>query len=204
MKGSGAAEGYLGEVWDRGCAEELVWGKRGGDGEDGHAGGAGGGDTGRGVFDDEAVCGCEAEEASAEEEAFRVGFAVGNVLRANEDVGEWESGEAEAGFGEVMGRRSDDGPLVGLEGLDELERAGDGGDAVAAGGGFGVHGEGLGERIEVGRELLDGFAGGPAVGDGEDVAEGDSVAVAPRLPHGLDAGGGVDEGSVHVEEDCLG
>lgn len=65
---------------------EFCSGVGGGDGEDGDAGAVGGFDANEGVFDDEAICGRNAEALGGEEKNGGIGFSIFNLLAGDNDT----------------------------------------------------------------------------------------------------------------------
>ena len=191
------------KVADQRGVVELLCGAGGEEGDDLHAGAEAGIDAGPGVFKDDAVFWFYAELSGGEEEAFGVGLATLNFIDGNDDGGQRQACGEDAGLGEFAPCRGDECPgvILRLHDVEDFRCAGNCEDAAC----LGLFE--LSEFFEIGRvvvagaELLEGGDGGTAVGEGEDVGQGEIVACCPISPCAFDDGSGVDEGSVHVEED---
>ena len=87
----------------------------GGEGDDGGSGGLGGADAGRGVLEDQAGAGIEAEGGGSGEIRLGIGLAAGDVAGRDHGGRDGESDSVEAGGGEAASAGSDDGVAVGRE-----------------------------------------------------------------------------------------
>src|SRR5271163_2450899 len=62
---------------------------------------------------------------------------------------------------------------------------------------------GLSRNIKVGSDLVERVAGSSSVGMLQDKVQIDSMLFSPAPPDCFHAAGGIDEGAIHVEEDCV-
>jgi hypothetical protein len=180
----------------------------------GHARGAGGGQSGVGIFDDNALLGADAEALGGKEEALGVGFAAGDVGAVNDGAkpvfdpeesddetgvaGCGDNGKAHAAVGEVAET------LHEFTGASEQVGGGEGADFFEVIGIFSFHEEQLffgGEAASVlAEELFETFlAADAAEGVIHLAIEGDAQFMGEAVPALVVELGGIDKHAIEVE-----